>query len=236
TAWVPDRPSKLGLMPRRGTAADVRWIEVEPRHMLHEANVWEDEQGRIVADVAAAEGTALFPDVNGNRAGHAETRQSLRRWTIDPKAKSDSLNEEIVNDRDIQFPRPDDRLMARRSRQAFANSNLNSHDGRVEGMDSALRVDTATGAEDLYHFGAGTAVGELIFAPRIGSTHELDGYALTLVHRKDSPESELAVFDAANIADGPIATAVIPFRIPSGFHCNYYSVDGPLYRQAFGTA
>jgi carotenoid cleavage dioxygenase len=232
TAWVPDRPSKLGLMPRRGTAADVRWIEVEARHMLHEANVWEQD-GKIVADVAAAEGTALFPDIHGNRADHAETRQSLRRWTIDPLAPSDTLNEEIVNDRDIQFPRPDDRLMAQRSRHAFANSNLQSCDGRVEGMDSALRVDTVTGVEDLYHFGAGTAVGELIFAPRVGSTHELDGYAVTLVHRAGAAESELVVFDAADIAAGPIASAVIPFRIPSGFHCSYYSVDSPLYRQAF---
>lgn len=234
TAWVPDRPTKLGIMPRMGTAADVRWIEVEPRHMLHEANVWEDDEGRIVADVAAAEGTALFPDVNGNRATHKETQQSLRRWTIDPRAAGGTLSEVIINDRDIQFPRPDDRLIARRSRHAFANSNLDSRDGRVEGMDCALRVDTLTGQEDLHHFGAGTAAGELIFAPRIGSTDELDGYALTLVHHKDAAESELVIFDAANIADGPIAAAVIPFRVPSGFHCSYYSVDSPLYRQAFG--
>ncbi|MGE2729959.1 carotenoid oxygenase family protein [Mycolicibacterium vaccae] len=235
TAWVPDRPSKLGIMPRTGGAADVRWIEVEPRHMLHEANVWEDEEGRIVADVAAAEGTALFPDIHGNRATHKETQQSLRRWTIDPNNPAATLNEVVLNDRDIQFPRPDDRLMTRPSRYAFANSNRDSQDGRVEGMDSALRVDTVSGAEDLYHFGPGTAAGELIFAPRVGSTAELDGYAITLVHRKDAAESELVVFDAADIAGGPIATAVIPFRVPSGFHCSYYSVDSPLYRQAFGS-
>ena len=233
TAWVPDRPSKLGIMPRTGTAADVRWVEVEPRHMLHEANVWEDEQGRIVADVAAAEGTALFPDIHGNRASHKETQQSLRRWTIDPNNPDNSLHEVVINDHDIQFPRPDDRLMTRPTRHAFANSNLNSEDGRVDGMDSALRVDTATGAEDLYHFGPRTAVGELIFAPRVGSTGELDGYAITLVHREGAGESELVVFDAADIAAGPIASAVIPFRVPSGFHCSYYSVDSPLYRQAF---
>ncbi|MCV7083206.1 carotenoid oxygenase family protein [Mycolicibacterium insubricum] len=228
-------PSKLGLMPRRGTAADVRWMEVEPRHMLHEANVWEQD-GKIIADVAAAEGTALFPDVDGNRASHADTRQSLRRWTIDPQAKTDTLDEQIINDRDIQFPRPDDRLMAHLSRHAFANSNLHSRDGRVDGMDSALRIDTRTGAEDLYHFGPGTAVGELIFAPRVGSTGELDGYALTLVHREGSRESELVVFNAADIASGPVASAVIPFGVPSGFHCSYYSVDSPLYRQAFADA
>jgi carotenoid cleavage dioxygenase len=232
-AWVTDRPTKLGVMPRQGTAADIRWFEAEARHMMHEANVWE-EDGRIVADVAAAEGTALFPHVDGFRPSHKETQQSLRRWTIELNAPTVTFREEVINDRDIQFPRPDDRLMTRRSRHAFANSNLYSVDGRVDGMDSVLRVDTVTGQEDLYHFGAGTAAGELIFAPRVGGTDELDGYALTLIHKPEASESELVVFDAKNIADGPVARVVIPFRIPSGFHCSYYSIDNPLYRQAFG--
>ena len=162
-AWVPDRPTKLGIMPRTGSAADVAWFEADPRHMMHEANVWEAD-GRIIADVATAEGTALFPDVHGRRRSHAETLQSLRRWTIDPAAGL--LDEQILNDRDIQFPRPDDRLMTRPSRQVFTNSNLHSVDGRADGMDSVLRIDTATGAEDLYHFGAGAAAGELLFATR----------------------------------------------------------------------
>ncbi|WP_280356993.1 carotenoid oxygenase family protein [Nocardia otitidiscaviarum] len=232
-AWDPDRPTKLGVMPRRGGADDVRWFEATPRHMMHQANVWE-EDGRIVADVAAAEGTALFPDVDGRRRTHRETRQSLRRWVIDPAAHTDVVREEILNDRDIQFPRPDDRLMTRPSRYAFANSNLHSVDGRADGMDSVVRVDTRTGAEDIYHFGDGAAAGELIFAPRVGATDEVDGYALTLVHAAGAADTELAVFAAGDLASGPLARVRIPFAIPSGFHCNYYSVDSPLYRQALG--
>lgn len=231
--WDPDRPTKLGVMPRRGGADDVRWFEAAPRHMMHQANVWE-EDGRIVADVAAAEGTALFPDVDGRRRTHRETRQSLRRWVIDPAAHTDVVREEILNDRDIQFPRPDDRLMTRPSRYAFANSNLHSVDGRADGMDSVVRVDTRTGAEDVYHFGDGAAAGELIFAPRVGATDEVDGYALTLVHAAGAADTELAVFAAGDLASGPLARVRIPFAIPSGFHCNYYSVDSPLYRQALG--
>ena len=66
---------------------------------------------------------------------------------------------EPLNERDIQFPRPDDRLMSRASRQAFGNINLKSRDGRVEGMDAVLRYDTQTGEEDIWHFGAGAAAG-----------------------------------------------------------------------------
>lgn len=232
-AWIPDRPTKLGVMPRSGTAADLRWFELAPRHMFHELNMWE-EGDTIVADVATAEGTGLFPDVNGRVSTHAETALSLRRWTIDLAGDTSTVREETLNDHDIQFPRPDDRRVAHRSRYSYSNSNLHSADGRADGMDSVLRVDTHSGVEDLYHFGDGAAAGELVFAPRIGGTAEADGYAMTLVHRAGAAESELVVFDAADLAAGPLATVVIPFRIPSGFHCNYYSADSLLYRQALG--
>ncbi len=231
TAWNTGRPTKLAIMPREGTADDVRWFEFDPRHMFHECNAWE-EDGKIIADVAAANGTALFPDQDGNWLTHAETKMSLRRWTID--IADASMKEATLNDRDIQFPRPDDRLMARKTRHSYGNMNLYSEDGRVDGMDAVLHFDTESGAEDYYHFGPGSAAGELVVAPRVGATHEADGYAMTLVHRANSPTSELAIFAATDIAAGPIATVRIPFRVPSGFHCNYYSADNPVYEAATG--
>lgn len=233
TAWMPNRSVKLGIMPRNGTADQMRWIEMEPRHMYHELNVWE-EGDKLYADVATANGTALFPDEHGNRLTHGETVQSLRRWEIDLTGKSDSVKETVLNERDIQFPRPDDRFMTRKTSQSFANINLNSRDGRIDGMDAVLRFDTATGKEDIYHFGNGTAAGELIFAPKSGSTEEADGYAMTLIHPADSPTSELVIFAANDIAGGPIARVIVPFRISNGFHCNYYPNDSDLYASAFG--
>ena len=230
-AWVHGRPSKLAVMPRCGTAADVRWFEHEPRHMFHELNVWEDD-GKIVADVATAAGTALFPDEQGNRMSHGETALSLRRWTIDLAANTDTIREEMLNDRDIQFPRPDDRLMTRATRHGYANLNLRSTDGRVDGMDGVIHFDTATGREDIFHFGAGASSGELVFAPRLGAQGEADGYAITIVHPANSATSQLVIFDALNLAAGPLARVHVPFRVPSGFHCNYYSADSALHQQA----
>ncbi len=143
-----------------------------------------------------------------------------------------AMKEETLNDRDIQFPRPDDRFMTRKTRHSFANINLNSRDGRVEGMDAVLRFDTVSGKEDVWHFGNGASAGELVFAPRVGSTDEADGYAMTIVHPANSGTSELAIFRALDLAAGPIASVQIPFRVPSGFHCNYYSADSALYTQA----
>jgi carotenoid cleavage dioxygenase-like enzyme len=95
-----------------------------------------------------------------------------------------------------------------------------------------MRFDTSTGAEDIHHFGRGAAAGELVFAPRIGSTDEADGYAMTLVHPPHAAHTELAIFAAQDIAAGPIARAIIPYRIPSGFHCNFYAADSAAYQSA----
>jgi len=208
---------------------------MDPRHMFHELNAWE-EDGELIADVATASSTGLFPDEDGNIKSHAETTLSLRRWKIDLTGKSDDVKEELVNGRDIQFPRPDDRFMTRKTRYGYANLNLHSVDGRVDGMDGVIRYDTETGEEDIYHFGDGAAVGELIFAPKKGASDEGDGYAMTLVHRANSVSSELAIFAAKDLAAGPIARAIIPFRVQPGFHCNYYSADNSLHQQALGAS
>jgi carotenoid cleavage dioxygenase len=59
---------------------------------------------------------------------------------------------------------------------------------------------------------------------------------MTLVHRAGAATSELAIFAALDIAAGPVASVRIPFRVPSGFHCNFYAADSRLYREAFGEA
>ncbi|MEP3422853.1 MAG: carotenoid oxygenase family protein [Erythrobacter sp.] len=231
-AWVKGRNSRFALFPRHGSADDIRWLEMPGRHMFHELNAWE-EDGKLIADVAAANGTALFPNDDGTQSTHAGTALELRRWTIDLTGKTNDIKEETLNDRDIQFPRPDDRMMTRKTRHGYANLNLNSVDGRVDGMDGVIHFDTKSGKEDIYHFGDGAGCGELVFSPKLGSTDEADGYAMSLVHPANSNTTELAIFQAQDVAAGPIARVIIPYRIPSGFHCNYYSADGSLAEPIF---
>ena len=140
-AWVRGRNSRFAMFPRHGSAEDIRWLEMPGRHMFHELNAWE-EDGKIIADVAAANGTALFPNEDGSLNKHGDDPLELRRWTIDLTGGTDEIKEETLNDKDIQFPRPDDRRMTRKSRHGYANSNLNSVDGRVDGMDAVLHFDT----------------------------------------------------------------------------------------------
>ena len=230
TAWNNDRPSKFAVIPRDGTGDDIKWFEMDPRHMFHEHNAW-DEDGKIVAIVAASDRAPLFPDTDGNLPDHSDAVLTLRRWEFD--LSSGKITETALNDKDVQFPRADDRFMTLNCKQAFANTYMGASDAREHGLDSVMRMDVTNGYEDIYHYGENFAVGEVVFAPRLSSSDECDGYVMSLVTDKTERETALVIFDAMNISDGPIAKAKLPFRIPNGFHCNFYSHDSREYMQAF---
>ena len=58
-------------------------------------------------------------------------------------------------------------------------------------------------------------------APRVGSTGEDDGYLVTIVSDMNRDSSECLVFDARNLADGPIARVQLPERVSSGTHSTW---------------
>lgn len=47
-AWRRDRPSRLGLLPREGGDADVRWFEVDPCYVFHPVNAYEQRDSCVV--------------------------------------------------------------------------------------------------------------------------------------------------------------------------------------------
>ena len=49
--WDDNYPARLGVMPRNGTDADVRWYDINPCYVFHPMNAYEDGD-KIVLDVA----------------------------------------------------------------------------------------------------------------------------------------------------------------------------------------
>ncbi len=58
------------------------------------------------------------------------------------------------------------------------------------------------------------------------SAAEGDGWVLTVVWRGNESRSDLAVFEATDIAKGPVALAHLSSKVPAGFHGNWR--PGPL--------
>ncbi|MBU3704138.1 MAG: apocarotenoid-15,15'-oxygenase, partial [Ilumatobacteraceae bacterium] len=59
---------------------------------------------------------------------------------------------------------------------------------------------------------------EAVFAPRTGSTDEDDGYLITYTIDVTNDRSDCAIFDARDVAAGPVARVRLPERISSGTH------------------
>jgi len=213
-AWEPDRGAHFGVMPRKGKASDVKWYDMEARWSFHMVNAWE-EDGVIKVDVCAANGTNFAPMPDGRMADPAVGLQPrLRRWTIDPQGDSAGVGEEILDgDSTGEFPRTDDRYMTRPYRHAYlAGSNAEALI-----FNQILHYDMQTGR--CSRWGDGTyLLGEPILAPRGAGADEGDGYLLNLAYNQSTSLSELLVFEAATIEAGPVARAMLPLRIPAGFH------------------
>ena len=90
-------------------------------------------------------------------------------------------------------------------------------------FNSITRYDYKTGNKEVFSLSELDAVGEPIFVPKSPDADEGVGYVIALGYLGEENRSDLMIFDAENISSGPIARAMLPHRIPYGFHGNWRS-------------
>jgi carotenoid cleavage dioxygenase len=84
-------------------------------------------------------------------------------------------------------------------------------------FDGLVRLDVETGAVQRFRFPDGVFASEAPVAPRPGGAED-DGWIVTFVSDVPRDRSECWVFDAAHLADGPVARVALPSRICAGTH------------------
>jgi carotenoid cleavage dioxygenase len=211
--WNPDYPARVGLLPREGAAADVRWFDVEPCYVYHPLNAYDDGADRVVLDVVRHPKT-----FDTHKLGPGEGPPTLDRWTVDLSAGK--VLEERIDDRGQEFPRVDERLTGRRHRYGYSVAV----DDRGAFSSTLLRYDMAGGAVATRDFGAGAELGEFVFVPSGPDAAEDDGVLMGLVYDGSAGVSSLAVLDAASLST--VATVELPTRVPHGFHGNWVPAAG----------
>jgi carotenoid cleavage dioxygenase len=207
--WDDSYPARLGVMPRNGTDADVRWFDINPCYVFHPMNSYEDGD-TIVLDVARLphiwrDSMMDFP------------MPELWRWRID--TTSGQVHEEQIDDRPAEFPRVADSVVGLEHRFGYmmAIPDNASYENPMSTTGAVVKYDRKTGARTELVFGRGRIPGEPVFAPAAGGTSEDDGYLMTFVYDAESDTSEFVVLDAATMDATPIASVALP-RIPYGFH------------------
>ena len=67
----------------------------------------------------------------------------------------------------------------------------------------------------------GRLCGEPVFVPRHAQAPEGDGWLLSVLYRGAENRSDLAVFEACDVAKGPIALVHLSHRVPALLHGNW---------------
>ncbi len=218
-AWEPDKGVYIGIMPRNGTVADLRWFEGDPSFMFHPMNAHTN--GNIVtAEVCEFEEAPLFPTPDGKPGDPAKAIPRLTRWTFDMAGNTSSYKSERLHDISCEFPRLDERRTGLDYRYGYMACDTNP-EWKVGGFDSIGRFDHHTGNLELYPVGEGCATNEPIFVPKSDSSAEGEGFLLANIYDANRDGTHLVILDAQDVAAGPLAKAYLEHRVPFGFHGNW---------------
>ena len=223
------RPFYLGVLRRDGSAP-IRWFKLEPSVCgCHVMNAYQDGT-KIHFDFPVSETGSLpfFPEADGRPFNPAEATTYLTRMTVDMASNSDDITQvERIGDMAGEFPRIDDRYAGKPYRHGWMitydfEKPYNGPAGPFAGViNSITHFDHATGREESWWCGPDSAFQEPCFIPKSADAPEGVGYLVALIDNHITNYSDLCIFDAQNVAAGPIARAKLPLRLRQGLHGNW---------------
>ena len=210
--YDPDLPSAWGIMPRSGTAEQMRWFSIPGMVMGHVMNAYT-EGNRVILDTPMSPGNcfSFFKDKHGNLPAPAETVTQLTRIVFDlSKPDTDAVSLHPVSGAFGDMPRIDDRYAMEKYRLGyFAYRDFpNMGVGQIDWDSGELKLHELQGA----------SAQEPLFVPRRPDSPEGDGFILSLVVRFGEMRTELLSRAGQDVPRPPLATVKLPFALPMAFH------------------
>lgn len=181
-------------------------LEVDPFHVWHFANAYEDGS-EIVVDACRHDDIGTLD--NPSDADADTTEPALWRFRINPKRKT--FSGESIWESPCEFPMVNPSALGTKHRSIWLQTfNDENH---TEGF---ARIDTETLQENRWFLPNGHLGTEPLFVPRNGS--EGEGWILQLVQDTNKERSYLAITDTRKMAEEPEARIWFNQAIPMTFH------------------
>ncbi len=227
--WEPSKPTFIGIMPREGSVADMRWFRGPACMAYHLMNA-HTEGSRVHLDFGYAR-VNPFPfirEASGIEARPEDLAGGLVRWTFN-LAKPGEQWEESVLGPGGDMPRVADRDML----VDYDIGYYQTFDPAVgppliagpvgAGFNTILRLELASGKVARLPMDPRSTVQEHVHIASRQPGHE--GYLAFLVDRHDEHRTEMFVVEAAHLERGPIARIQIPLRLRVGVHGNWVPAE-----------
>jgi carotenoid cleavage dioxygenase len=214
--WWPDAGARVGVMPRRGGSADIRWIGIDPVYVSHVVNCY-DRGDTVVMDVVRYD--RAFDTGPGEVI--ASGLPALVRWTIDLDALR--VTQQQLDDVPVELPRIDDRVAGSPHRYAYGTRLGDRPDNPT--MRGLIKYDLGRDESTRFDPGEHRSPGEAVFVPAVDGRGEDEGWVLTVVYDVSRDASDLVILDATSFAGPPVATVHLPARVPYGLHGSWIPTD-----------
>ena len=210
--YHPDKPTMVAVVPRDGTAEDIRWFTGPTTTAGHMLNAVV-HGSKVELDLCLYQGNCFpfFPTDKGEAT--TPVPPILTRLTMDLDSNAGEFTQKVLLQSPCEMPRTDDRYQGRPYRYGFMICMRGG-----DGSSGVGRLDLETGQLTTWAPGPNSGVQEPQFVPRRPDAPEGDGWLLVLVNRLDQNRSDLAILDTQKLEAGPVAIARLPTRVRSTFH------------------
>jgi carotenoid cleavage dioxygenase len=212
--WAPENGARIGVMPRAGKAAEVKWLDIDPCFVFHTWNAFHDPQSPNIIHMDCVR----YPKMWEKGASDFSAAGAPHRFSVDLGAGKVTVTQ--LDDRAAEFPRinPARQGLSYRFGYGLASTRKPEIDGSSPTFDTVVKYDRQTGMRQARTLAASQELDEAMFVAHPAAKNEDDGWLLAYVFDHSDNRSQLWVLDASNLAAAPVARVLLPRRVPHGFH------------------
>ncbi|MDE2457391.1 MAG: carotenoid oxygenase family protein [Burkholderiales bacterium] len=216
----PELSTRFGVIPRHGSADQMRWFDFTPCFLYHVVNTWEEGDWLVMVGCRYMPATRADGSIDAERTAKnvAELVMTARLWRWRMNLKTGQTEEQCLDaGRNVEFPTYNAALTGRRTRYGYL---IDHHDTTILQWNGIRKYDLDSGAslsawtDDVAH----SWYSEPWFAAADRPQSEDHGYVIAFQFNDATQRQTLDLFDARDLGRGPLAQIAIPRHIPTGFH------------------
>lgn len=216
-SWDASRKTYFGFFRRYGDGKDIQWIEGPAMSGTHTMGAFEDK-GRIYLDTEMTPGNPFpfMPNKDGSPPDIPGSYSTLHRISANIGGRNKGYNVEMLFPLNMPLPKQDDRYNTMPYRWGFGTCPAPKD--QAPGSCYAV-MDVQTKSYRLWNAGPRVSLAEPVFAPKGAKSAEGEGYLLGVAYNLDEGNrSDLLVFDAQRIEEGPLCKVRLPVQASPQVH------------------
>lgn len=218
--YEPNEPLRI-LVMKKDDIAQRRVFELPSQMVFHIGNAHERADGGIALSfVGSPTPEFVMRGAAALLAGHPASfgGSSTQLAVLDMRTGKASVEDLRDN---VEFPRVHPLREGLSTRWLLTAATWAGSPDKQHWFHGLQLRDTETGRVQRCDYGIGTVVEEHIVVAKPGGRHELDAWLLGTTFDIAEGVTRVNLLDARHLADGPIATATLPYWLPYGFHGNF---------------